>query len=77
MSLTSIKGHNSVINFQKMTGFNPNLYLLNMNAYIKSYSFVLKLLSANHILMPNKGHNLQMCEKMMHNNPNLDLENYI
>ena len=33
--LTSIKGHNSVTNLQKMTGNNPNLDLVNINAHIK------------------------------------------
>ena len=28
-------GHNSAINKSKMTGNNPNLDLVNMNAYIK------------------------------------------
>ena len=33
--LTSIKGHNSVINYEKITGNNPNLDLVNINALIK------------------------------------------
>ena len=33
--LTSIKGSNSVIYEQKMTGNNANLDLVNINAYIK------------------------------------------
>ena len=33
--LTSIKGHNSVINLQKLTCNNPNLDLVNINAYAK------------------------------------------
>ena len=34
--LMSIKGHiNSIKNLRKMTGNNPNLDLVNMNAYIK------------------------------------------
>ena len=32
--LTSIKGSNSVPNLRKMTGNNPNLYLVNVNVYI-------------------------------------------
>ena len=28
-------GHNSVTKLRKMTGNNPNLYLVNINAYIK------------------------------------------
>ena len=33
--LVSIKGHNSVTNLRKMTGDNPNLDIVDMNAYIK------------------------------------------
>ena len=33
--LTSIKGHNSVINLQKLTHNNPNLGLVNINASAK------------------------------------------
>ena len=69
--LTSIKGHNSDTNLRKMTGNNPGVDLLNMNAYInlmKIYSFVLKILSGNEILTPIKTHNYV-------NNRNLDLLN--
>ena len=31
--LTSIKGHNSVANMRKMTLYNPNLDLINVNVY--------------------------------------------
>ena len=31
--LTSIKGHNSVANLQKMTLYDPNLDLVNANVY--------------------------------------------
>ena len=31
--ITSIKGHNSVANLQKMTLYNPNLDLVNANVY--------------------------------------------
>ena len=31
--LTSIKGHNSVANLQRMTLYNPNLDLVNANVY--------------------------------------------
>ena len=34
-NLTSIKGHNSVTNFRKMTGNNPKLELVNINARTK------------------------------------------
>ena len=33
--LTSIKGHNSVVNLRKMTLYNPNLDLINVNVYTK------------------------------------------
>ena len=32
-NLTSIKGHNSVTNLQKMIGNNPNLDLVNINEH--------------------------------------------
>ena len=34
-TLTSIKGHNSAANLQKMTLYNPNLDLINVNVYTK------------------------------------------
>ena len=33
--ITSIKGHNSVANLRKMTLYNPNLDLINVNEYTK------------------------------------------
>ena len=33
--LTSIKGRNSVANLRKMTLYNPNLDLINVNVYTK------------------------------------------
>ena len=33
--LTSIKGHNSVVNLRKMTLYNPNLDLINVIMYTK------------------------------------------
>ena len=33
--LTSIKGHNSVANLRKMTLYNPDLDLINVNVYTK------------------------------------------
>ena len=33
--LTSIKGHNSVANLQKMMLYNPNLDLINVNVHTK------------------------------------------
>ena len=57
--LTCIKGHNSVINRKKNRN-NPNLDLVNINAYIK-FSEILSVLggkkSMNEILTSNKGHN--------------------
>ena len=46
--LTSIKGHNSDTNNKSMTDNNPNLDLVNINAYttlVKFCPFVLKKLS--------------------------------
>ena len=59
-TLTSIKGHNSVANLQKMTLCNPNLDLVNANVYSnfgKILSMVLKILSGNEILTSIKGRN--------------------
>ena len=62
-----------------MTGNNPNLDLVNVNAYIKLgkfCQFVLKILSGNEILKSIKGHNsVTNLQKMTGNNPNLDLGN--
>ena len=33
--LTSIKGHNSIANLQKLTLYNPNLDLISVNMYTK------------------------------------------
>ena len=33
--LTSIKGHNSLTNWRKMTATNPNVDLVSINSYIK------------------------------------------
>ena len=71
--LTTIKGHNAV------TGKNPNLDLVNINAFIKFgkilsmakiCQFTLKILSRNKILTTIKGHNA-VTGKI----PNLDLVN--
>ena len=57
--LTSMKGHNSVINLRKMIGNNRYIDLVNYNVY-KSlmifHSFVLKILSGNEILGSIKDH---------------------
>ena len=44
--LTSIKGHNSVINLQKLMFFNPNLELVKIQQFVPD-----KILSGNKILM--------------------------
>ena len=75
--LTSIKGHDSVINLRKLTRNNPNLDLVNINAYAKFgqiIQFVLKILSENEILTSFKGHNSVInLQKLTCNNPNLAL----
>ena len=53
--LTSIKGHNSVKNLQKMICNNTNLDLVNINAYAKFGQN--PTLSGNEILTSIKGHN--------------------
>ena len=59
-----------------MTGNNPNLDLININAYIKFYPFVLKILSGNEIMTSIKGQNtVTNLRKMTGNNPNPDLVN--
>ena len=42
--LTSIKGHNSVANLRKMTLYNPNLDLINVNVYTK-FGLILSIVS--------------------------------
>ena len=51
--LTSLKGHNCVINLQKLTHNNPDLGLANINAYAK---FILRILSGNEILTKIMNH---------------------
>ena len=64
---------------QKITGNNPNLDLLNINAYknvVKFYPFVFKILSGNENITSIKGHNsVTNLRKMTGNNPKLDLVN--
>ena len=58
--LTSIKGHYSVANLQKVTLYNPNLDLVNANEIqilVKFCLLVLKILSGNKILTSIKGRN--------------------
>ena len=54
--LTSIKGHNSVENLRKMTLYNSNLDLFNVNL-VTFCPLVLKILSGNEIIISIKGHN--------------------
>ena len=58
--LTSIKGRNSAANLRKITLYNPNLDLNNVNVYtffVKLCLLVLKILSGNEILTSIKGCN--------------------
>ena len=50
--LTSIKGNNSVANLQKMTLYNPNLDLINLNVYTK-FGLILSIGSQDIELKPN------------------------
>ena len=57
---TSTKGHNSVINLQKLMHNNPNLDVSNIHPYAKCgqiSSIVFKILSGNEILTSFKSHN--------------------
>ena len=54
-----------------MTGNNPNLGIVNINAHtklVKFYRYVLKILRGNEIVAYNSGTNVQ---KMTGNNPKL------
>ena len=74
--LTSIKGHNSVANLRKMTLYNPNLDLINVNVYTKFCPLVLKILSGNEILTSIKGRNsVANLRNLTLYNPNLDTIN--
>ena len=58
-----------------MTGNNPDLDFVNINAFLK-LGEVLKILSRNEIQTPVKGHNsIINVRKMMCNIQNLDLVN--
>ena len=74
---TSIKGHSSFANFQKITGNIPNLDVVNINAYTKlgkTVFIVLKILSRNEDLISIKGHSsVTHLQKMTGNDLNLDL----
>ena len=75
----SIKGHKSVTNLRKMTGNNPNIDPVNINAYTKFSQHLpifLKILSRNEILTKIKSHNSVPNKfKMTGINPSLDLVN--
>ena len=63
--LTSIMGHNSVANLRKITLYNPNVDLINVNV---------KILSGTEILTSIKDHNsVANLQKMTPYNPNLDI----
>ena len=74
--MTSIKGHNSVINLRKIMSNNPNQDLVNINAYIykvKLCIFILKIWSGNSDI--SQGQNsITNARKMMCNNPNLHVD---
>ena len=77
--LTSIKGRNSAANLRKMTLYNLNLDLINVNVYtvqnlVKLCPLVLKILSGNEILTSIKGHNsVANLGNLTLNNPNQDI----
>ena len=70
--LTSIKGHNSVANLQKMTLYNPNLDLINVNVFTK-FGLILSIgsqdIERNEILTSIKGRN-SVAEKYSENQAN-------
>ena len=77
--MTSIKGCNSATNLLKMTLYNPNLDLINVNVYTK-FGLILFILcqdiEQNEILTSIKGRDsVANLRKMKLNDPNLDLIN--
>ena len=74
---TSIKGHSSFANLQKIKGNIPNLDIVNINVYTKLGKIVfigLKILSRNEGLISIKGHSsVTNLQKMTGSDPNLDL----
>ena len=76
--LTSIKGRNSVANFQKMALYNPNVDLVNNNVYTKFCS-ILSMHSQDIEQNPNsdiKGRkSVSNFRKLVLNNPNVDFIN--
>ena len=75
--LTSIKGCNSALNLRKMTLYNPNLDLIDVNVHTKFGKILstgLKILSGNEILTPIKGHNsVANLRNLTLYNPNQDI----
>ena len=79
-NLTSIKGHNSVKNNEKIICNCPYLYFVNINAFlqnfIKVHQLVHKVLSINKISTSINGHNsVENERKILFNQPNLHLAN--
>ena len=64
---------------QKMTGYVPNIYLVNINAYkklVKFCPFDQKILSENQTLTSFKDHNyVEIAKQMTDYNPHLDIVN--
>ena len=77
--MTSIKGCNSATNFLKMTPYNGNLDLINVNVYTKFglILFILcQVIEQNEILTSIKDRNsVANLRKMKLYNPNIDLIN--
>ena len=77
--MTSIKGCYSFANVQKMTLYNPNLDLINVNVYTK-FGLILFILcqdiEQNKVLTSINGRNsVAKLRKMKLYNPNIDLIN--
>ena len=77
--LMTTKGHNSVVNLQKMTDNTPNLELIQVNAYaiFDQIPFILSQdFERKHNFDNSQGPQL-CCKvgKLTRNNPNLDLVN--
>ena len=77
--LTSIKGCNSASNLRKMTLYNPNLDLININVYTKFgliFFILCQDIEQNEILTSIKGRNsVANLIKMRLYNPKIDLIN--
>ena len=76
--LTSIKDHNSITNLKKMMLYNPNIDLINVNVYTK-FGKILSIhsqdIKGKQIFLTSikDCNSVAKLQKMMHNNPNLDL----